>query len=219
MRSRIFLLILIIIFIQNTDIEAQIGFKGGVSYVSARNVTQYLENNAEGKVVFPLIYEFSAGYNFQFPNSSAMLMPGIGYSFSNSSIGEIEYKMKRYIFELPFKLYPFNMEGECGCPDFSIRSKFFEKHFFLLLNSAVNLEQLRKGEGVIFSDLNYKFGVGAGLALTLLEGLVISPSVSYNLVIDDQWDAALLDPVNLESITDNHSEPVFELRFNYIFRD
>ncbi|MEZ4907543.1 MAG: hypothetical protein R2771_07870 [Saprospiraceae bacterium] len=60
-------------------------------------MTQYLENNGDEKVVFPLIYEFSAGYNYQFPNSSAILTPGIGYSFSLRNRCRTNYNMTRYL--------------------------------------------------------------------------------------------------------------------------
>ncbi|MEZ4907544.1 MAG: hypothetical protein R2771_07875 [Saprospiraceae bacterium] len=56
----------------------------------------------------------------------------------------------------------------------------------------MNYEILSKNDGEKYNDIDYKVGIGAGIAFTLVEGLVLSPAISYNLIIDNQWAAPLL---------------------------
>ena len=140
--------------------------------------------------IFNNAYMFGVFHSIGVNGKGIVFLPEAGYGIYDSKIGVNKYKLRQISFGIPLKFYPFNLEGDCGCPDFSLRNKFFEKHFFLFLNNAIfyNLKNITIGLVEISDDyFSYKVGLGAGITLPLTEAIRFEPFISYNWGFDDKW--------------------------------
>jgi len=172
---------------------------------------------------------FGLGINYRFQKNGIEVLPSISYEISLKN--DIGFSMNRISFGLPFIIYPMNMEGDCGCPDFSLRNKFFQKHLFLVLNSAILYETktFEKSGDVIenitinFNNIYFKIGLGAGFTFPVTESFSIAPTIIYNRSFKDKWKKDFFDDwqekifeYDFESY---YTDLTFELRFNYQFKD
>lgn len=198
---------------------SQIGFKMNYSRASYTNIEERLNRNFEfERNILKNNYEVGVFYRYQVDGTGIELLPGINYRISPKDGFGLSYK--RYSFELPFIIYPLNMEGDCGCPDFSIRNKFFEKHLFFILTPSINFETKtleREEITADFSNLYFKLGVGAGILIPLTERFSIAPAVVFNWAFNDKWSSSILGETELKDISVVYNDLSFELRFNYKF--
>lgn len=169
------------------------------------------------------IFKFSYGAGlFYFHNVNGkgiVLMPEIGYDFANTSMDDgRKFSLQKISVGVPIKFYPFNLEGDCGCPDFSIRNKFFEKHFFLLLNNSIfwNIKKLSSQyTNIKDSYFSGKIGLGAGISLPVTDKIGIEPTIAYNWGFHDVWKKDFLYVRTDVNKTINFTDLDFSLRIKY----
>lgn len=202
-----------------SNILAQIGFKTGYDISNYDNINVHLQS-VEDNVdpVFQNIFLIGINYRYKIENSGFELLPGISYglSFENN----IGFSLQRFTFDLPIKVYPLNMKGDCGCPDFSLRNKFFEKHLFFLLIPSYNfdIKNLKDdNKNLQYSNSYFKIGLGVGIAIPFTDNLSLSPAISYNWAIFDKWNESFFYKPTDGDVTSNYTNVSFELRFHYKF--
>ncbi len=159
-------------------------------------------------------------YALQINGKGIVLLPEIGFDYFGSKVKEVSYKLQQISAGIPIKFYPLNLEGDCGCPDFSLRSKFFEKHFFLLLNDAVfyNVKSVNNGDNQTWDDyFSFKIGIGMGLTVPVSETIRLEPYLCYNWGFYDKWTSAMLPANNLESKSISYVEVEFGIRVGMVF--
>ena len=206
------------------DIQSQISFKASYSYATHGEVTDIVVANGGEKGFLANNFRLNAGYQIKIPETSMSFIPGISARYSRSDFGYVDYGMISFGFELPFKFFPFNMEGDCNCPDFSLRNKFFEKHFFLQVNSGLfynffNSQFDENVQNVIRkqNNLSVFLGVGAGISIPFGKNFILSPAINYLYFFNDKWDRGFLFMDSSEMKT-NHPEYELELRTIYYFK-
>ncbi|HHH54217.1 MAG TPA: hypothetical protein ENK91_11195, partial [Bacteroidetes bacterium] len=99
-----------------------------MKYISSDyfNIEADIEIN-ENSDIFKFSYGAGLFYFHNVNGKGIVLMPEIGYDFANTSMDDgRKFSLQKISVGVPIKFYPFNLEGDCGCPDFSIRNKFFE---------------------------------------------------------------------------------------------
>ena len=220
--TRYILFILFLFF--SFNINSQIGIK--IAY----NNTQYSEineilNQATGtkEQIFNNIFLAGINYDLSIERTGIVLMPGVSYGMSYSKIEDHSFNLHRISFDLPFKIYPMNTEGDCGCPDFSLRNKFFEKHLFFLLSPSyiIDMKDL-KTENINYKISNsyFKIGLGAGITIPIVESFSISPTILYNWAFKDYWSHELF-PTSIipEKIKTNYTDINLEIRIHYRFSE
>jgi len=199
--------------------KSQIGFKAGYSRASYNNVEEKLKRQfgyEEG--IFKNNFELGIYYRYQIENTGFELLPGINWKFSPK--GNFGLSYRRFIFELPLIIYPLNMEGDCGCPDFSVRNKFFEKHLFFILSPSLNYEKKtfeKKDLTVEFTNMYFKVGIGAGILIPLTEKISLAPDILFNWAFNDKWDKSIFGEVELTDVSITYNDISLELRLNYKF--
>ncbi len=154
-------------------------------------------------------------YSIRVNGKGIVLLPDIGYSFFDSKIDDKKYKLQQISVGIPVKFYPFNLEGDCGCPDFSLRNKFFEKHFFLMLNNAVfyNFKSLTYGDKQYRDDyFSFIAGIGGGLTVPVSETVILEPFISYNFGFNDKWSPEMLYGMRTDPKTIGFNEVEFGVR-------
>ncbi len=205
--------ILIAIFtISQFSLLGQIGGKIKYSRANYSHITQSLHWEEGLSSNFDKI-SMGAYYRYQFEGTGFEILPGINYTkFITASD---KYDISNFSFEIPFLVYPLNMGGDCGCPDFSLRNKFFEKHFFFLLTPTLLYEQKTFEENTN-QNLYYMVSLGVGMSIPITERFSLAPALNYSWAMSDKWDSSLLVENN-KTISSGYSEPSFELRINYKF--
>lgn len=208
--------LLIILFIILIAIPgySQLGYKVIYDYGQNKEISKYLDNVDN---VFQNEFGIGVNYNYQLPNSGIMLMPGIFYKLSRTKVDETVFELSRPGLEFPVKFYPFNMEGECGCPDFSLRNKYFQKHYYIILNDAMNFDFRSKTNITTIGDFSFMAGIGTGISINLSKHLVLSPTLYVNKIFSEDWDSKLL----FETIENKKVSPIqygIELKFNYLYK-
>ncbi len=205
-------------------VNSQISFKASYSYATHANVTDIVVENGGESGFLANNFKINAGYQIKIPETSMSFIPGLSSRYSRSNFGYVDYNMISVGLELPFKFFPFNMEGDCNCPDFSLRNKFFEKHFFLQVNSGLfyNFLKSQFNENVQNAvrkenNLSVFVGAGAGISFRFGKNFIISPALNYLYFFNDQWDRGFLF-VDSEEIKSNHPEYELELRGIYYFK-
>ncbi len=165
-------------------------------------------------------YHFGLAYQYIFEGTGMSVLPGLSNTFSESAIGSSTIRFYRIGFELPFKFFPFNMEGDCNCPDFSIRNKFFEKHFFIMLNPGINFNVKTNPalDNSVFNSISYKAGIGAGLSVSAGKRIILSPSLNLYWFFGDKWNTSILNSSSNQKFSTSYSEAELELRLVYKFR-
>lgn len=220
--------ILSIVFLVSTlSIYSQIGVK--TMYNRANNSTVNDVFNTHYNISESVFQNnFGLGINYKIQIKGMELLPTVGYETSVKN--DLGISMNRIHFGLPFIIYPMNMEGDCGCPDFSLRNKFFQKHLFLVLNTAVLYEtkNFERTDDIVetsisLSNLYFKIGLGAGILLPITESFSIAPTFLYNRSFKDKWKKDFFDgwqdrifEYDFESY---YTDFAFELRFNYRFNN
>jgi hypothetical protein len=199
------------------DLFSQIGIKTGLSIADNTNTQQDLFVDNQDIKVFRGNYSFGLSYQYIFEGTGMSLIPGITYSYSETGLNEGKLTLNRVGFDLPFKLFPFNMEGDCNCPDFSMRNKFIEKHFFLLLNTGVNYSFKRNSilENAGLKDINFKAGLGTGISFSVLKNIILSPAINYNWFFSDNWNKTIINALPDKDFSNRFSELEFEVRIVY----
>ncbi len=183
---------------------AQIGGKIKYSRAGYSHITKSLHWEENLSSNFDKI-SVGTYYRHQFEGTGFEILPGINYTkFITASD---KYDISNFGLEVPFLVYPLNMEGDCGCPDFSLRNKFFEKHLFFLLTPALLYEQ-KTFEGNTSRNLYYMVALGVGMSIPVAERFSLAPALNYNWAINDKWDSSLLKD-NKETISSGYTEPSF----------
>ena len=212
-------LLLIFVLLIYTKSYSQIGVKASYSRASYSNIEERLKRQFENvDKVFGNNFEFGLYYRYQIKNSGFELLPGINWKFSPK--GNLGLSYQRYVLEIPMIIYPLNMEGDCGCPDFSIRNKFFEKHLFFILSPSVNYEKKtlkREDITAIFSNTYFKVGLGVGILLPFTEKISLAPDILFNWAFNDKWDKGIFNNPQLTDISTSYNDMSFDLRVNYKF--
>ncbi len=213
------LILFVFVFIISAKGFAQIGVKASYARASYTNVEEKLKRQFDdvGKI-FGDNFEFGIYYRYQIKNTGFELLPGINWRFSPK--GNFGLSYQRYVFEIPVIIYPLNMEGDCGCPDFSIRNKFFEKHLFFILSPSVNYEKKILDRGIVsatFTNTYFKLGLGAGILLPLTEKISLAPDIIFNWAFNDKWEKGIFNNPELKEVSTTYNDVSFELRLNYKF--
>jgi hypothetical protein len=179
---------------------------------------EILNNNYEGYKLFRNNLTGGIGYQHIFYGTGVSVIPGFTFTMSTTDIPLGLYELTRVGIEAPIKIFPFNLEGDCDCPNFSMRNKFFEDNFFIMINNGINynIKKYSDEAKMEFSNINFKAGLGGGFAMPLAKGLILSPSVSYNLFFGDKWDSGFLHPTQEEVLKTTFGEVDFELRLHYL---
>lgn len=200
-----------------SSIYSQLAVKIGYSLADNSKADEYLQNNGTDFNLFRNNYNFGLGYQYIFEGTGMSLVPGLLYTYSETSVGLAKLKLSRFSVELPLKIFPFNMEGDCNCPDFSIRNKFFEKHFFLLINSGVNYSFKNNShiEGFVIKDISYTAGIGTGISIPMAKNLLFSPAINYKWFFDDKWEKKYLFTISEEEFNTSFNELEIEIRMIY----
>jgi hypothetical protein len=195
--------------------HGQASFKVGYSLADNGKVNEYLNDTDNN--IFRNNYNLGIGYQYIFEGTGMSIIPGIMYTFSEFNIGIAELRLNRFSLEVPFKIFPFNMEGDCNCPDFSMRNKFFEKHFFLLVNSGINFSIKNNSlvDDSVIKDLSYTAGIGAGITIPIAKNILISPAFNYKRFFDDKWNKEYLFTIPEGEFKTSFSELEFEIRMVY----
>lgn len=202
-----------------SNLFAQVGFKLAYDRSNYDNVNiQFQTNEDEVDPIYQNIFVAGLNYRYKIPNTGFEFLPGISYSLALEN--NLGFSLQRFTFDLPIKVYPLNMEGDCDCPDFSLRNKFFEKHLFFLLTPSYNydIKKLKsESKNLQFSNSYFKIGLGVGMAIPFSENLSLSPAISYNWAINDKWNEELFDKPTNGDVTSNYTNISFELRLHYKF--
>jgi hypothetical protein len=200
------------------ELFAQLSFKISYSHANHTDVTNLVIENGGDKGFLANNFRINAGYQIKIPETSMSFFPGLSTRYSSNDFGYVKYRLIGVGVELPFKFFPFNMEGDCNCPDFSLRNKFFEKHFFLQLNSGLFYDFYKSqfNENVQFAikkskNLSVFLGAGAGISIPFGKNFILSPALNYIYFFNDHWDLGYLF-VASEEIKTNHPEYELELR-------
>ncbi len=209
---------IIIFFLIQTGFS-QIGLKTSYSLASYSSVEERLNRQFEyDENIFRNNFGFGLFYRYQIESTGFELLPGINLQFSPKDNFGLSYQ--RYMFEMPIIIYPLNMEGDCGCPDFSIRNKFFEKHLFFIIAPSLNYEKKTIDKDNLvqtFNNIYFKVGVGVGFLIPVTEKISIAPGVLFNWAFNDKWDKSFFNEAEIKDITISYNDVKFELRFNYKF--
>ena len=219
MKNQNLIFSILFVFILFGTAYGQLGIKTGYSLADNSAADEYLIRNNMDFNLFRNNFSFGIIYQYVIEGKGLSLLPGFVYTLSKTHAGLSEFTLNRIGFELPFKIFPFNMEGDCNCPDFSLRNKFFEKHFFLMLNTGFNFSIKSNSflENSRMVDINYKLGIGAGVSIPLAKNMIFSPGVNYNWFFDDKWEKDFLFTNQMEDIYTSCSELDLEFRLVYVF--
>lgn len=217
MKIQLILAVFFFVLILSGRCFGQAGIKIGYSLADNSKVDEYLVDNNTDFNLFRNNYNIGIGYQYIFEGTGMSLIPGLVYTFSKTKVGNASLKFNRFSFELPFKFFPFNMEGDCNCPDFSMRNKFFEKHFFLLVNSGINYSIKNNSlvEDSVIKDVSYSAGLGSGITIPLAKNILISPAVNYKWFFNDKWDNKYLFTVTEGEFNTSFTELELEIRMVY----
>lgn len=219
MRYRSLLSFLVCIVLFSGVSHAQLGIKFSYSMAGNNQANEILNNNYEGYKLYRNNWTGGIGYQHIFYGTGVSVIPGFTFTMATTDIPLGLFELTRIGFEAPVKIFPFNIDGDCDCPNFSMRNKFFEDNFFIMINSGINynMKKHTTDTGSDFNNLNFKAGLGGGFALPLTKGLILSPSVSYNLFFGDRWDPEFLHATQEEVLKTTFGEVDFELRLHYLF--
>jgi hypothetical protein len=218
MKIRIIFAVFFFILIIAGKCYCQPGIKIGYGLADNSKANEYLGKRYPEFNLFRNNYNLGIGYQYVFEGTGMSLIPGIVYSFSKTNVGNANLKLNKLSFELPFKFFPFNMEGDCNCPDFSMRNKFFEKHFFILINSGVNYSFKNNSavENSSIKDISYTTGIGAGITIPLFKNIILSPGINYKGIFNDKWNNEFLFSLPEEEFNTSSSELELEIRMVYL---
>lgn len=218
-RHKMSILVLFFLFLLSKRCFSQIGVKASYSRASYSNLEEKLKRNVDNiDKIFRNNFELGVYYRFQIKNTGFELLPGINWKFSPK--GNLGLSYQRYVFEVPIIIYPLNMEGDCGCPDFSIRNNFFKKHLFFILSPSANYEKKTMEKKLItstFENTYFKLGVGTGILLPFTEKISLAPDILFNWAFNDKWDEDFFNNPKLTDISTSYNDLSFELRLNYKF--
>jgi hypothetical protein len=121
------------------------------------------------------------------------LVPGLALSrLSTPEILGINTTSTGYSAHLLWRIYPFDLQGDCNCPTFSRQGNLLQKGIWLAalggvtaMDNRINFDLL---QGVsVRRTLNVLVGVQAGIDLGLSERLTLSPFLGYNYLPDVAW--------------------------------
>lgn len=205
-------------------LHSQLSFKLSYSFAQHSEVTDLILANGGEKGFLGHNFKFNTAYQLKIPETSMSFLPGLSLKYSNTDFSFADYRMISAGIEVPFKFFPFNMEGECNCPDFSVRNKFFEKHFFLLVNDGVfyNFYRSEFDDNVVspvnnIQNFSFMLGAGMGIAIPFGKNIIISPSINYLHFFNDQWNSGYLF-VGSQTTKTHHPEYEFEIRTMFFLR-
>jgi hypothetical protein len=132
-------------------------------------------------------------YAFPFKQLRMELVPGLALSkLSTPEILGVNTTSTWYSAHLQWRIYPFDLQGDCNCPTFSRKGNLLQKGFWVAaiggvtaMDNRINFDIL---QGVsIRRSLSVMGGVQAGLDLGLSEVLTLSPFLGFNYLPAVSW--------------------------------
>lgn len=125
-------------------------------------------------------------YAFPFKQLRMELVPGLALSkISTTAILGINTTSTWYSAHLQWRIYPFDLQGDCNCPTFSRGGNILQKGFWLgvlggvsAMDNRINFDLLQ-GQS-IRRTLNAHVGVQAGIDVGISERLTLSPFLGFN---------------------------------------
>lgn len=172
---------------------SQIAVKSALSFFNNATLRKELYDNSTR---FDTWLSIAIAYEFSIRGNGLVVLPAAGVSVAaGNDKGGAGYESTRFTAGFFVRLYPFNAGGDCGCPDFSVRSKFFEKHFFIFVDfsAGYNHKSLNRGTGYYsFYNFDFKTGAGLGMSVPLAEKMVADIAAGYSVLAGDDWAGELL---------------------------
>ncbi len=214
--KRILLIYLFIFFAFNAF--NQIGIKAAYLSSDFSNIERDIISDSRVDI-FSNGFMTGLYYSIGINGKGINLLPEIGIGFYNSIAALNPYKLQQIFIGVPVKFYPLNLEGDCGCPDFSLRNKFFEKHFFMFFNNAVfyNGKSMTNDENQVWDNyFSFKIGLGAGITIPLTQIIRVEPFLSYNWGFNDKWVPAMLNGERVEAKSINYTQSEFGIRLGVV---
>jgi hypothetical protein len=132
-------------------------------------------------------------YALPFKQLRMELVPGLALSrLSTPEILGVNTTSTGYSAHLQWRIYPFDLQGDCNCPTFSRQGNLLQKGIWLAalggvtaMDNRINFDLLQ-GESIRRS-LNVMGGVQLGLDLGLSEILTLSPFLGINYLPAVFW--------------------------------
>ena len=186
-------LVIFIFLLASYSGKAQIVVFGGTGFYNNASLKSSLY---EGSKRFDRRLYAGAGFEFKISGKGLALIPYTGMSFAMGQNYDALYDLKRYAAGVFLRFYPFNANGDCGCPDFSLRNKFFEKHFFIFvdISGGYNRKSLELDDKQYeYYNPDFKTGLGAGLSIPFVKNVILDLAAGYSVTANDKWGADLLN--------------------------